>query len=246
MTYPFHTISIPMTRQAGKEAVYKLVEDFEKNECQYMSKSFQEAEARSRFIDPFFTALGWELNQTDIAKKFWDVHREFSQRDNSTTKKPDYAFRIKEYKINFEPHHEESNVFEMDLLIYEQTADIIKPRIIIETKLSRVSTHDAIVYSYKAQNHKTITPFIRYGIIIGDREPYPLPRRLFRHGINFDFMMNFKKEELDNDERRVFIDLIEKELYYSKQIEEMIYNSRSKNRKHYFVLQKELHLLEMY
>jgi len=85
-----------VTRQAGKEVVYKLVEDFEKNEPQYMSKSFQEAEARSRFIDPFFTALGWELNQTDIAKKFWDVHREFSQCDNSTTKKPDYAFRVKE------------------------------------------------------------------------------------------------------------------------------------------------------
>ena len=85
-----------MTRQAGKEAVYKLVDDFEKNERQYMSKSFQETEARNRFIDPFFTALGWELNQTSIARKFWDVHREYSQRDNSTTKKPDYAFRIKE------------------------------------------------------------------------------------------------------------------------------------------------------
>jgi len=85
-----------MTRQAGKETVYKLVDDFEKNECQYMSKSFQETEARNRLIDPFFTALGWELNQTSIARKFWDVHREYSQRDNSTTKKPDYAFRIKE------------------------------------------------------------------------------------------------------------------------------------------------------
>jgi type I restriction-modification system DNA methylase subunit len=85
-----------MTRQAGKETVYKLVDDFEKNERQYMSKSFQETEARNRFIDPFFTALGWELNQTSIARKFWDVHREYSQRDNSTTKKPDYAFRIKE------------------------------------------------------------------------------------------------------------------------------------------------------
>jgi type I restriction-modification system DNA methylase subunit len=85
-----------MTRQSGKEAVLKLIEDFEKNERQYMSKSFQETEARNRFIDPFFTALGWELNQTSIARKFWDVHREYSQRDNSTTKKPDYAFRIKE------------------------------------------------------------------------------------------------------------------------------------------------------
>ena len=85
-----------MTRQTGKEAIYKLVDDFEKNERQYMSKSFQEAETRSRFIDPFFSALGWDFLQTDVARKFWDVHREFSQRVNSTTKKPDYAFRIKE------------------------------------------------------------------------------------------------------------------------------------------------------
>jgi len=146
---------------------------------------------------------------------------------DTLTKLP-YAREIQEYKANFEPHHEESNVFETDLLIYEQIADVIKPRIIIETKLSRVSTHDAIVYSYKAQNHKTITPFIRYGIIIGNRGLYPLPGRLFRHGMNFDFMMSFKKEELGKDEKKVFMDLIEKELYYSKQIEEMIYNSRSK------------------
>ena len=85
-----------MTKQAGKEVIYKLVGDFEKNERQYMSKSFQETEARNRFIDPFFTALGWDVYQTGIARKFWDVHREFNQRDNSSTKKPDYAFRIKE------------------------------------------------------------------------------------------------------------------------------------------------------
>ncbi|MDR2717363.1 MAG: hypothetical protein LBB89_04775, partial [Treponema sp.] len=85
-----------MTKQTGKETVQKLIEDFEKNEREYMSKSFQETETLNRFIDPFFTALGWELNQTGIATKFLDVHREFKQRDNSATKKPDYAFRVKE------------------------------------------------------------------------------------------------------------------------------------------------------
>jgi hypothetical protein len=85
-----------MTRQDGKSVINKLVDDFEKNERQYMSKTFQETENRDRFIDPFFTALGWDFYQTDTAKKFWDVHREFSQRVNSTTKKPDYAFRVKE------------------------------------------------------------------------------------------------------------------------------------------------------
>ena len=33
-----HTFS--MTKQAGKEAVYRLVEDFEQNEHQYMPKDF--------------------------------------------------------------------------------------------------------------------------------------------------------------------------------------------------------------
>jgi len=85
-----------MTRQTGKEAVHKLIDDFVKNEREYMSKDFQETETRNRFIDPFFIALGWELNQTGIAKKFCDVHREYSQRGKSTIKKPDYAFRVKE------------------------------------------------------------------------------------------------------------------------------------------------------
>jgi len=158
-----------------------------------------------------------------------------------------YTSEIVEYDLNFEPLHlsNKEKEFETDILIYEQNADVIKPRIIIETKLSKITTHDAIVYSNKAQNHKTITPFIRYGIIIGDRGYHPLPGRLFRHGINFDFMMSFKKEEIDKDEKKVLKELIEKELRYSNQIEEMIYNSRSKSRKHYFVLQKELNLMEM-
>ncbi|GHV33981.1 hypothetical protein AGMMS4952_26280 [Spirochaetia bacterium] len=91
-----HTDSRIMTRKDGKEAICKLVDDFARNESQYMSKKFQETETRDRFIDPFFTALGWDFYQTSTAKQFWDVHREFSQRVNSTTKKPDYAFRIKE------------------------------------------------------------------------------------------------------------------------------------------------------
>jgi hypothetical protein len=163
---------------------------------------------------------------------------------DTLTKLP-YASEIMEYNINFEPQRPTNMLFETDILLYEQNNDIIKPRIIIETKLRRVTTHDAIVYSYKAQNHKTITPFIRYGIIIGNRRHYPLPGRLFRHGINFDFMMSFQKEEIDRDEKEVFKELVEKELRYSNQIEEMFLNNRSKNRKHYFVLQKELHLLEL-
>ena len=40
----------------------------------------------------------------------------------------------------------------------------------------------AITCSYKAEKHKAITPYMRYGIMIGEREHYLLPGRLFHHG----------------------------------------------------------------
>ena len=76
------------------DKIKKLVEDFQLHEETYLSKKFQETETRNNFIDPFFGALGWEFNQTSLIRKFWDVHREVSQKVGSSTKKPDYAFRI--------------------------------------------------------------------------------------------------------------------------------------------------------
>jgi hypothetical protein len=156
-----------------------------------------------------------------------------------------YAREVLKYDLNFEPNDEASMPFETDLLIYEQINDILKPRIVIEAKQSSITTHDAITYSYKAQSHKTVTPFLRYGIMIGNREHYPLPGRLFRHGANFDFMISFQKEKLSKIERTAFADLLRKELLYSQQIEEVLLESRSSGRKRYFVMQKELKFIEI-
>ena len=161
-----------------------------------------------------------------------------------TLAKLPYAYEILEYNNDFKPTKDNSMPFETDMLIYEEINGVIKPRIIIEAKLESITTHDAITYSYKAQNHKSITPFIRYGIIIGNRKHYPLPGRLFRHGTNFDFMISFQEEELNPIEKSTFQDLLKKELLYSKQLEEIFLNSRSSNREHYFVLQKELKLIK--
>ena len=161
-----------------------------------------------------------------------------------TLAKLPYAYEILEYNKEFKPTKDNNMLFETDMLIYEEINGVIKPIIIIEAKLEGITTHDAITYSYKAQNHKSITPFIRYGIIIGNRKHYPLPGRLFRHGTNFDFMISFKEEELNPIEKSTFQDLLKKELFYSKQLEEIFLNSRSSNREHYFVLQKELKLIK--
>jgi len=162
-----------------------------------------------------------------------------------TLKKLPYAYEILDYTGDFVPLNKSIMDFETDLLIYEQTDDKIKPRIIIEAKLDTVTTHDAIIYSYKAQSHRNITPFIRYGIMLGNRKHYPLPGRLFRHGTNFDFMISFQKLSLSETEKTSFQTLLKKELQYSKQIEEMLLNSRSSTRNRYFIMQKELKLTEI-
>ena len=163
----------------------------------------------------------------------------------STLTKLPYDYEILDYNSNFEPLNKSIMEFETDLLIYEQERDVIKPRIIIEAKLNTVTTHDAIIYSYKAQTHRNISPFIRYGIMLGNRKHYPLPGRLFRHGTNFDFMISFQKLELSLDEKTTFQTLLKKELQYSKQIEEILLNNRSSSRNRYSIMQKELKFVKL-
>ena len=161
-----------------------------------------------------------------------------------TLNKIPYAQEVLSYDLDFNKHKKHTMSFETDLLIYEKDSSI-KPRVIIESKINSVTTHDAITYSYKAQSHKNVTPYIRYGIMMGNRKHYPLPGRLFRHGTNFDFMISFRDFILSNEEKLVFVDLIKEEISYSQNIEEMIYESRSKHRKHYYILQKKLKLEEL-
>ncbi len=138
--------------------------------------------------------------------------------------------------------HMESISFETDLIIYEEVEALIKPRVVVEAKIQSVTTHDAMTDSYKAEKHKNITPYLRYGIMLGDRGTYPLPGRLFRHGTNFDFMFSFTGTEPTQDEWDTFMELILNEVDYSKTMEEMLHESRKKGRKHYYMLEKQLFL----
>lgn len=185
-----------------------------------------------------------EIEWTNSIKK---LLQEANLGDNiyfDTLNKVPYAQEILSYDLDFKKDKEHTMAFETYLLVFEKK-ESIKPRIIIESKINSVTTHDAITYSYKAQTHKNVTPYIRYGIMLGNRKHYPLPGRLFRHGTNFDFMISFKGFVLSEYEKSILIELVKKEISYSRKIEEMIYESRTKNRKHYFLLQKELRLEEM-
>ncbi len=155
-----------------------------------------------------------------------------------------YAFEIssfsEEWKIQNDSFNDKS--FETDMVIYEKKDNKIIPRVIIESKIGTVTTHDAITYSHKAIYHKNVIPFVRYGIILGERGTYPLPGRLFRHGTNFDFLFSFINYVPTENEKQKFVEMLKKEILYSRQIEEILSNSRSKGRQRYYMLQKEFHL----
>ena len=47
---------------AAPKEIVDLVERFERNLLEYKSSTYNEAQTRKEFIDPFFKALGWDMD----------------------------------------------------------------------------------------------------------------------------------------------------------------------------------------
>lgn len=75
--------------------IRKLVDRFEAHCDTYLSGNHNETSLRRDFLDPFFKALGWDIdNSLDCAEAFRDVIHEDAIRIGGTTKAPDYSFRV--------------------------------------------------------------------------------------------------------------------------------------------------------
>ncbi len=75
--------------------VRDLVERFERNREAYRSGQYNEMQLRQEFLDPFFEALGWDMNNRQgYAEAYKDVIHEDSIKVGADTKAPDYCFRI--------------------------------------------------------------------------------------------------------------------------------------------------------
>lgn len=98
----------------------------------------------------------------------------------------------------------------------------------------------AITYSTKAVTHKNVHPYLRYGILIGRREHYPLPGRLIRHGANFDFMASWTGTDPTDDEWQALMNVLVDEVRASRKLEEILTNSRSAGRARYTIVHKPL------
>ena len=79
---------------APKE-VLGLVERFDRNREAYRSPQYNEMQLRREFLDPFFAALGWDVdNRAGWAEAYKEVIHEDAIKIGGFTKAPDYCFRV--------------------------------------------------------------------------------------------------------------------------------------------------------
>ena len=77
------------------DAVLELVERFERNRAQYLNPAYNETQVRREFLDPLFTALGWDVdNRAGYAQQYKDVVHEDAIKVGLDARAPDYSFRI--------------------------------------------------------------------------------------------------------------------------------------------------------
>ena len=77
------------------QIVLDLIERFNRNIEAYRSPAYKEATLRQEFINPFFEALGWDVqNKEGSAEAYKDVVHEDAIKVGGATKAPDYCFRI--------------------------------------------------------------------------------------------------------------------------------------------------------
>jgi predicted type IV restriction endonuclease len=73
----------------------RLVEQFERNRDAYRSGAYNETQLRREFLDPFFEALGWDVNNRQgYAEHYKEVIHEDTIRVGGVMHAPDYCFRI--------------------------------------------------------------------------------------------------------------------------------------------------------
>ena len=112
--------------------------------------------------------------------------------------------------------------YETDVLIYDVEDDDSKiPLVIIECKITAVSTHDLLTYGAKAESHRTIFPYLRYGMVIGEFAPKgaSIQYKMLIHGRSFDFITVMMKKD-EQSQIRNFKDVLKNEIKTARMLRE--------------------------
>lgn len=107
---------------ADKDSAYKkiaeLVERFTEQYASYKKSEYNETLTRRDFIDPFFKALGWDIdNEQGYAEAYREVIHEDKIKVGKATKAPDYSFRLSGGKRLFFVEAKKPSVFVKDEIL---------------------------------------------------------------------------------------------------------------------------------
>jgi type I restriction-modification system DNA methylase subunit len=82
-------------KQTAQDKIESLVTRFEEQYQSYKHSDYNETLTRRDFIDPFFKALGWDMdNEAGYAEAYREVIHEDKVKVSGATKAPDYSFRL--------------------------------------------------------------------------------------------------------------------------------------------------------
>ncbi len=84
-----------MQKQAAFDKIKSLVQRFDEQKEFYRRTDYNETQTRRDFIDPFWKALGWDIdNENGYAESYREVIHEDRVKVGGATKAPDYSFRL--------------------------------------------------------------------------------------------------------------------------------------------------------
>jgi len=84
-----------ISKDEAKKKIASLVERFDEQKEFYKRSDYNETLTRRDFIDPFFKALGWDIdNEQGYAESYREVIHEDKIKIGGATKAPDYSFRL--------------------------------------------------------------------------------------------------------------------------------------------------------
>jgi hypothetical protein len=83
----------------SKDIAYSIISElvvrFDEQLASYKKSDYNETQVRRDFIDPFFKALGWDVdNSQGYAEAYREVIHEDRVKVSGATKAPDYSFRL--------------------------------------------------------------------------------------------------------------------------------------------------------
>jgi hypothetical protein len=83
------------TKEEALLKIKSLVERFDEQKEFYQKADYNETQTRRDFIDPFWKALGWDVdNENGYAESYREVIHEDRVKVGGATKAPDYSFRL--------------------------------------------------------------------------------------------------------------------------------------------------------